>query len=93
MGTVRLRVGGPVLAIAADNKTFVARDADNKRLVLWDVASGMPLRTLEGEIEGAKAVFSADGKEVVAVGPFGVRAGRAATVSSCTARKGRRSTG
>src|SRR5436190_2090873 len=74
MGTMRLRVGGPVVAVAADNKAFVARDTENKRLVLWDVASGLPLRALEGEVEEGKVAFSADGKEVIVVGAFGFRA-------------------
>src|SRR5947208_11789769 len=62
MGTVRLRVGGPVLAIAADNKTFVALDTNARRLVLWDVKSGLPLRTLDGEADGdVSATFTPDG--------------------------------
>jgi WD40 repeat protein len=74
MGTDRLRVGGTVLAIAPDNKAFVATDVDHRRLLVWDISKGLPLRTLEGAApQPSSAAFSGDGKEIVAVGPFGVR--------------------
>jgi WD40 repeat protein len=75
MGTVRLRTGPHVLALSPDNKLLAVYDEWKKRMVLWDLASGLPLRSVEGEVEGAGAAeFTPDGRTLVHICEGGLRA-------------------
>jgi WD40 repeat protein len=75
MGTIRLRTGPHVLALSPDSKLLAVYDQWKKRMVLWDLASGLPLRSAEGEVEGAGAAeFTPDGRTLIHVCEGGLRA-------------------
>jgi WD40 repeat protein len=74
MGTLRLNVGGFVVAVSTNNKTLVAHDKERKRLVAWDIDRAAIARDLEGEVDVVPlTTFSRNGEQVVAVGRFGIR--------------------
>lgn len=65
-GTVRLRHHGSVrvLTFAPDGKTLVS-GGEGEGLLVWDVATGKPVRSLGGKLNWVQSIsFSADGKRL-----------------------------